>query len=186
MIHSFNTTMTPCVGCGKDKVQIEGRFKMKFIGRPDGKLMKGAPGNYEHGEIYRVPYSWSYFKFWELAEDAPELEIPDIDEEDLEFEEFVYVPDEEKEGKVGPPDIPLAPNEFLLPDAHPPEDSLEENIEELEVEKEPVEEVETEPELSREELKKLLDEADVEYYPRVKTSYLRKLVDRLDEEKEEA
>ena len=145
---------------------------MKFIGKPEGKLMKGAPGNYIHGKEYHVPYSYSQWKWWQLMEDAPELQVPDITEEKGVFEEFVYVPDEEKssEDYHGPA---LRANEFLVPDADAMTVPDEEALKELEKQ-------EAEPRLTRDELKKILDDAGVEYNKRLRTETLRVLVKKLD------
>jgi hypothetical protein len=70
---------------------ITGNFKMRFIGKPNGVLMKNAPGNFIHGKTYTVPYGHSKFKFWELLEPVPELKVP---EDTDSFEEAYFVPDE--------------------------------------------------------------------------------------------
>ena len=72
---------------------ITGNFKMRFIGRPEGKLMKNAPGNFEHGKIYVVPYGHSKFKFWEMIDPEPKLVVPESTES---FEEAFYVPKDEE------------------------------------------------------------------------------------------
>lgn len=74
----------------------EGRYKMRFIGKPGGKLMKGAPGNYEHGRVYMMTWGHSKFKFWELLEEAPTLKVPPMSGEDSVYseEESVFVPPE--------------------------------------------------------------------------------------------
>ena len=69
---------------------ITGKFKMKFIGRPDGKLMKNAPGNFKHGEIYTVPYGHSKFPFWEMIDPEPKLVVP---EDSSSFEEAYFIPE---------------------------------------------------------------------------------------------
>ena len=68
---------------------ITGKFRMKFIGKPKGKLMKNAPGNFVHGEIYVVPYGHSKFKFWEMVDPEPKLVIPEDTES---FEEAYFIP----------------------------------------------------------------------------------------------
>lgn len=59
---------------------------MKFVGRPQGKLMKGAPGNYVQNQIYRIPFRHSKFDFWELVEKTPELVVPEMVLEESVFE----------------------------------------------------------------------------------------------------
>jgi hypothetical protein len=86
--------MTPCIGCIKRKkmnMGITGNFRMKFIGKPEGKLMKNAPGNFEHGKEYVVPYGHSKFPFWEMLEPEPKLVVP---EDTDSFEEAYFVPDD--------------------------------------------------------------------------------------------
>ena len=73
---------------------ITGNYWMKFVGKPGGKLMKHAPGNYEHGKLYKVPYGHSKQPFWELVEKPPELKVQ---EETESFEEAYYVPDDEEQ-----------------------------------------------------------------------------------------
>lgn len=80
--------------------RIPGRFKMMFVGRPDGKLMKGAPGNYEHGKVYSVPLHYSKTKFWKLLDEAPKYVAPDAKREDSVFQEA---------SAVVPPDDGLPP-----------------------------------------------------------------------------
>lgn len=84
---------------------------MKFVGRPQGKLMKGAPGNYVQNQIYRIPFRHSKFKFWQLVEETPELVVPEMMLEDsvyesapeevvvekTPFEEPIFVPEPEVE-----------------------------------------------------------------------------------------
>lgn len=73
--------------------KVEGFSKMRFVGKPGGKLMKGAPGNFKHGEIYVQPFHLSSFPFWELVEPKPELNIPEASKSDSVFEDAVFVPD---------------------------------------------------------------------------------------------
>ena len=86
----------PCMGCGKNVERII--VKLRFIGRPNGKLVRGAPGNYKQGEITRGPLTWVkvHPQVWELVESAPELKIPEASERDSVFEEPVFIPDDEK------------------------------------------------------------------------------------------
>lgn len=68
----------PC-GCKDDKMSKTTRVKMKFIGRkPDGQLMKGAPGApYEQGKIYEVPLSLSKWPWWEMQDILPSIKAPE-------------------------------------------------------------------------------------------------------------
>jgi len=69
---------------------------MKFVGRPDGKLMKHAPGNYIHGQEYMVPFNHAQWDFWELLEDKPVLVAPEPSGADDVFEETFFIPEEEE------------------------------------------------------------------------------------------
>ena len=183
--------MPPCRGC-KDKMgEISGNFKMRFVGKPDGKLMKGAPGNYEHGKVYMCPYSWSHFKFWELLEAPPELKVPQASEPDSVYEE-VYFPPEEDEPVPEPETeepteekVETEPREMVHVIT---EKGYEKNLQKLargdyEVDDDGLIHY-PEPEPSRKELKKKLDEAGVDYNQRTRTENLRKMVDELDETQE--
>ena len=63
----------------------KGLFEMKFVGRPGGKLMKGAPGNYDHGTVYRLPFRHSRRPYWQLLEPVPEFVAPRSAPEDDVF-----------------------------------------------------------------------------------------------------
>ena len=76
----------------------KGLYKMRFIGKPNGKFMKGAPGNYVHGEIYDQPWGNGNYNYWERLEDAPVFVAPEPSEVDSVFdeEEDVFNPEEEE------------------------------------------------------------------------------------------
>jgi hypothetical protein len=76
---------------------ITGNFKMRFVGKPNGVFMKGAPGNFKHGEVYTVPFGHSKFKFWEMLEEEPVLKAPELSSGDdvWNYEEEIYVPEPE-------------------------------------------------------------------------------------------
>jgi len=61
--------------------------KLRFIGAPGGKLVKGAPGNIRQGEIVMGPADRveHFPKIWQLAEDMPDLIIPKMTEVDSVF-----------------------------------------------------------------------------------------------------
>ena len=76
---------------------------MKFICNENGKLLKGAPGNYKCGEQYKQPFKMSKFAYWQLLETPAELKAPSLGEGDNVFDDdVIYVPDDpdEKEGEV--------------------------------------------------------------------------------------
>lgn len=89
----------------------QGNYKMRFICDKNGRLLKGAPGNYECGKVYMQPYRMSKFKFWELIEEPPELKIPAMSEEDSVYSdaEAVFIPPEEEDEEEEVPDTPDSP-----------------------------------------------------------------------------
>ena len=172
--------------------QPQGNFKMRYIGRPNGKLMKGSPGNYIHGKIYNVPFRYSKFAFWELLEPVPELKAPDATSKDsvYEEEENIYVPPEE--------DLELDSAFEYTPSAQINVDTYTKEISDnykkqgytlLDADSgvfveppEPEEADKVEVVSSREELMKTLDDAGIEYNKRSRTETLIKLVKGLTEE----
>lgn len=155
----------------------KGLFKMKFVGKPDGKLMKWAPGNYIHGEVYMQPYRMSRFAFWELLEETPELIAPETTEMDDVFEEAFYIPDDESvvgfEGEVNLDlDVP-ASIEFSSSD-----------VEVYNVDFTASEHTPPEEELDRDSLLEVLEKAGVEVKPRTRTTTLVKMVAELETKEE--
>jgi hypothetical protein len=143
---------------------------MKFICDPHGKLLKGAPGNYECGKIYMQPYHMSEFAFWELVEDIPTLKIPEVEEK---FEDAFYVPDDE-------PKIDLSGGAIL-------EDSTTFNYDFSKVMLEassPEVPLEISPEVepTRDDLIDILVAHNVEFSKHHSTKHLKKLVDSLEED----
>lgn len=164
--------MPPCITCGDKKNMIEGYFKMRFICGPNGKLLKGAPGNFECGKIYVQPYRLSKFAFWELIEKPPELKIP---EDTDNYEEVYFVAQDDE---VVPPfdvsgDAYVEKQSDYKWDFSESEEENEEIVEEAESE---------EDEASRESLIEMLEENGVEYSKHHSTKYLRKLVDAIEKE----
>lgn len=147
---------------------------MKFVGKPNGKFLKGAPGNFTHGEIYTVPYRHSKTAYWELIEEIPELTVPDIDEE---LEESYYIPEDEPtiENTISAilEGVDVNPNTPAIIEPYMTIDGVSGKMKEYK-EPEPVE-------LSRKDLKKILDDAGVKYNKRTRTENLKKLVDALEE-----
>ena len=84
-----------CRGCKDKMTRLEGNAKMRFVCSPNGKLLKGAPGNFKCGGIYVQPFHLSSFPYWELVEPTPELKIPEASESDSVFDEPKYVPDDD-------------------------------------------------------------------------------------------
>lgn len=175
--------MAPCRGC-RDKVDgITGNFKMRFIGKPGGKLMKGAPGNYEHGKEYVVPYSWSKFNFWELLEPIPEVKIPEPTEKDSVYEGGYFPPEKEEEEERVELNEPSSAVLGIVT-----EKQYQENLRKLQsgnysVGKDGLIEYEKK-EPTRKELMKTLDDAGIEYNNRTRTYNLKKMVDELDKVQE--
>jgi len=94
---------------------IKKRVKLRFVGRTaDGKLVKGAPGNYEMGEITLGPLIWAQVhpKIWELVEPDPNLNTPNIFESDNVFEERKII----ERVKQSPPSHKTAFIESAIPE----------------------------------------------------------------------
>ena len=84
----------PC-GCKGDMSEYQGKVKAKFIGKPNGKLMKGAPGYpYIHDQVYEVSFRQTKFPFWVLLDPPPVLKVPAAQVEDSVFENDVFVPEQ--------------------------------------------------------------------------------------------
>ena len=100
----------------------KGLFSMKFIGKPNGVFMKGAPGNYVHGQIYNQPWGNGDYPYWERMEEAPVLKAPEPSDADSVFDDTIFVPEEE-------PVIMLQPKVEIMVDDIPEEsETLEEEI----------------------------------------------------------
>ena len=85
--------MTPC-GCLKEMTERVGWVKMRFVGKRDGKMVKGAPGNYTNGQIYLQPFSNSNLPYWELIDKPADLTVPEPSEEDNVFEDVPFIEEE--------------------------------------------------------------------------------------------
>lgn len=215
----------------------QGTYKMRFKCDSNGSLLKGAPGNYVCGEIYRKAFRHSRFAFWELLEEVPVLIVPESTDEDGVFDESVFIADDAEEILVEMPVLTVeledepstdtsdvspistyTPSHKLDDDARTkelaeqyrrqgmflldakegifvPEQGEQEPEEKEEakiIELSPIEgeshtaefetlSVKVEPveALDRDALKRVLDEAGVEYKPRARTATLQGLVDEL-------
>lgn len=182
----------------------KGFFPMRFTCSPNGKLLKGAPGNYKCGQVYPQPYHMSKFPFWELLTDTPVLKVPPPLDSDNVFDEPVYVADDEAIIQPLVPDKKMKDerteeikklykrSNMRLIDADNGifVDGSEEETPEPEKEPEPtpvevaVEKPDVEPSAvdDREEYKKLLTESGVEFNDKARTTTLKKLVDALESE----
>ena len=152
--------------------------------------MKHAPSNYEHGKIYKVPFSLSRRPYWVLVEPIPDLVAPEPSREDDVFEEAVFVPGVEDDEmfildmNVDPDTdasidisldyLPTAEETTQYTSSIPLEEP--EETDEAFVTEDSMPEQETR---IREELKEVLDKAGVEYKTRTRTTTLQKLVDEL-------
>ncbi len=183
--------MSPC-GCKKDMSNVEGFFKMRFICDANKKLLKGAPGNFKCGEIYMQPFRLSKFPYWELVEAPPTLKIPEVSKSDSVFEETIFVPDDD-EAMVEERPMPKLEDVNIDPDAPAVlEPYMKLNLktgkltavpDEPTLTMESATPVSSQPRLddepNREELKKILSEAGVEYSDKARTATLKKMVDEL-------
>ena len=156
---------------------------MRFVGKPNGKLLRGAPGNYIHGQVYQMSFNNSKFKFWELVEEEPVLTVPE-DTESI-YEEPIYVPAEGLDMGNTPVEHPEDVNVDPTTDATiEPYMSFNATTGEMspyvDTSSEEVAVTETvSKKLTRDELKELLDEAGVVYKPGARTTTLERLVDEL-------
>lgn len=161
---------------------------MRFICDPNGRLLKGAPGNFKCGGTYMQPFHLSKFPYWELVEEKPTLKIPDASKSDSVFEETIFVPDDE----VAPVEMYTPPTEVAGVDVDPespaqiePYMKLNLNTGKLSaVTEEPKVEPQiesVEPPKTREDLKNILDARGVEYTPKTRTETLVKMVEELQE-----
>lgn len=188
----------PCMGCGKNVRRII--VKLRFIGRPGGKLVKGAPGNYKQGDIVSGPLTWAktFPKIWELVESPPELHVSDMERRDSVFEEPVFVPPEDEpfEEDEPPQLVPrtaAAAKEVTLPDSTDAEldvrtREVAENYRKqgmylLDADKgvvvSPDESTDKDPR-SRDELRAILDAAGVKYSKHSRTETLAKMVQTIE------
>jgi hypothetical protein len=90
--------MNPCRGCKDNMERV--MVKLRFIGKPGGKLVKGAPGNYEQGQVIIGPAdkAVNFPKIWVLLEKMPELVIPELTDDDSVFD--LGIPKEVEESAV--------------------------------------------------------------------------------------
>ena len=173
--------------------------RLRFIGRPEGgKLVRGAPGNYQQGEVTSGPLVWVklFPRVWELVDSIPELRVPDASEGDSVYEDAIFVPDDDEAEIVFPTEpqtpktkdagITLSGSTETELDAHTKEViegykkqgmyllDADEGI--MVSSDEPVEK---DPR-SRDELKDILDKAGVKYSVKSRTETLARMVQTLE------
>ncbi len=159
-----------CSGCkGKVSGAFVGRVKMRFVGKPNGILMKGAPGApYQHGVVYDVPAKFGQWKFWEPVESPPEIRAPEAKREDSVFGDEVFIPPEAFQTSTEPvpvvtPSIQVGELTESKPEVvEDKPESKDELLSELKVEEKQPEPSIEEDENSEE---KELDESDPDYLP---------------------
>ena len=181
----------------------QGFFWMKFVGKPNGKLMKGAPGNYVHGKTYKQPYGMSRYPFWQLVEEPAALTVPDASGRDSVFEDMVFVPDEgaaiieevprptEVAGANVDPDAPAVIEPYMKLNLRTGQ--MSEATQTVVTPSPPPQEIavkvprpepaapESPPPKTRDELKAILDERGIKYSTKARTETLAKLVEQLPE-----
>lgn len=133
--------MPPC-NCKGDTLELEGFFKFKFVGKPSGTLMKGAPKGYNQGDVVELSYRYNNYPWWELLDPPPVLNIPPAKVEDSVFEGNVFVPPSLEEADI-PSGLPTS-EPSVNPTALPVESAIESGVKEA-VE-EPFKEEEVSPE----------------------------------------
>jgi len=171
--------------------------------------MKHAPKSYEHGKTYKMPFGMSSRPYWELIEPVPVFVAPEPSDEDsvfvdIEGDDVVFIDpglgDEEHLDINLELDAPASISSSL--DYIPSEDemsqytastpSLEEHEEAEILELSPIEgeshtaefetvtvKIEPVETVDRDALKRVLDEAGIEYKPRARTATLQTQVDEL-------
>lgn len=72
------------------------KYKMRFVGWKDGKLIPTAPSGIKQGTIQKNFVEFANLPYWELDEDVPDLVIPKVEHKDSVFEEEIYVPSEDE------------------------------------------------------------------------------------------
>jgi hypothetical protein len=165
----------PCRTCKDNVREIEGTFRMRFICDPNGRLLKGAPGNYKCGEVYMQPFHLSKFSYWELVEDKPVLKIPEATQSDSVFEETIFVPDDD----AASVEMSTPPTEVAGVNVDPDAPALIEPYMRLDLNTGQLTAVSDEPKpqpkteqveapKTREELKAILDARGAEYAPKIK------------------
>jgi len=180
----------------------KGLVKMRFIGKPDGVLMKNAPGNYEQGSVHMKSIGKAKLKFWEPLEKLPEIVAPPLTVED---DAYMFIPEEVPELTMSGSDLSdeaisrVDPNAPAILEPHLSFNTGTGKLSEIKPEDftqtpepEPVMlttpfnvlPVEEEKELSRDELLAVLKEAGVPVKPRTRTTTLLKMVDELDSKEE--
>lgn len=152
---------------------------MRFVGRPNNVLMKGAPGNYEQGKVYQMSFNNSLFKFWELMVEPPVLVAPKPKPSDDVYDEPVYIPEEALSMSGGDVQIPSDVNVDPNADATiEPYMNFNMSTGELSPHTYTASDEPDVAEKTRDELKAILDEAGVVYKKTSRTKTLQKLVDK--------
>lgn len=178
----------------KNMSEREGYVEMRFIGKPNGVLMKRAPGNYVHGELYMKSIGKSRLPFWELKDKPPEVIAPPLTVED---DAYMFIPEETQDITMSGSDVmsneAISRSDPNAPAILEPYASFNTGTGELTdikfEEQSNIEIIKAEPveeklELTRDELLAVLKKAGVEVKPRTRTTTLLKMVDELDSEED--
>lgn len=188
------------------KMKPEGNYEMRFICDENGKLLKGAPGNYTCGKTYMMPLRHSEYPYWELLGEPPVLEIPPPSEDDDVFSGVSPLPDieveqddsdrenvEDFDAENVDADAPAVLEPYASikngkvvayqEETRIPEVSDSNEAEEEETDEE-LDEFPSDEEWSRDELKRILDEEGVEYSKYAHTPTLKEKVEELGSEEE--
>lgn len=161
----------------------QGNYKMRFICGPNGKLLKGAPGNFKCGEVVSLPFRHSRFAFWELIDTPPTLKVPDMSEAESVYEETTFLPVDDDEDEVAEIvmsfSAPIDEDLNLSPDTSATIEPYMRYNTGTGVFSEIPEEQEEEKELTRDELLTVLADAGVEVKRGTRTTTLQRMVDEL-------
>jgi len=68
----------------------EPKYLMRFVGFKEdgsGELKPTSPGGIKQHELRMLPYDYSLSMWWEIVDDIPDLEVPEVEPEDSVYEE---------------------------------------------------------------------------------------------------
>jgi len=75
----------------------EPKYLMRFVGFKEdgsGELKRTAPSGFKRDELKMLPFDYSRSMWWEIVDDVPDLEVPEVEAEDsvyVEEERLKYI-----------------------------------------------------------------------------------------------
>jgi len=89
--------MGVCCGGKTLDARLNYPVKAKFVGWRDGQLIRQAPGGIPQGAIWTISYQEATaYPWWEPLEHPPDLEVPDMDEDDSVYDGVLILEDEDE------------------------------------------------------------------------------------------